>query len=115
MKDDDLGDEIAFHLEMRAKLNQQQGTSQSDALAMARRQFGNATLIQEEVRRVHINSFLESISQDLRYALRGLLHNPLFTLTAVFAAALGIGSTTAVFSVVDRILFRSLPYPHDEQ
>lgn len=59
--------------------------------------------------------FFESLGQDLRYALRGLRRNPLFTLTAVFAAALGIGSTTAVFSVVDRILFRSLPYPHDER
>lgn len=59
--------------------------------------------------------FFESLAQDLRYAARGLRRNPLFTLTAVFAAALGIGSTTAVFSVVDRILFRSLPYPHDER
>ncbi|MGA2599735.1 MAG: ABC transporter permease [Bryobacteraceae bacterium] len=59
--------------------------------------------------------FFESLGQDLRYAARGLRRNPLFTLTAVLAAALGIGSTTAVFSVVDRILFRSLPYPHDER
>ncbi len=59
--------------------------------------------------------FFESLGQDLRYAARGLRRNPLFTLTAVFAAALGIGSTTAVFSVVDRILFRSLPYPHGER
>jgi predicted permease len=115
MSDDDLRDELQVHLEMRAELNRQQGIPENEALALAKRHFGNATLIQEEVRRVHINSFLESVAQDLRYAVRGLLHNPIFSLTAIFAAALGIGSTTAVFSVVDRILFRSLPYPHDDR
>ncbi len=58
---------------------------------------------------------LETLIQDLRYAARGFAHNPMFTLTAVMAAALGIGATTAVFSVVDRILFRSLPYPQDDR
>jgi putative ABC transport system permease protein len=57
----------------------------------------------------------QTFLQDLRYAARGFARNPMFTLTAVFAAALGIGATTSVFSVVDRLLFRSLPYPHDEQ
>ena len=56
------------------------------------------------------STFLESFLQDLRYAARGFARNPIFTLTAVCAAALGIGATTAVFSVVDRILFRSLPF-----
>ncbi len=53
--------------------------------------------------------------QDLRYAVRGLARNPLFALTAILAAALGIGATTAVFSVVDRILFRPLPYAHEDR
>ncbi len=53
---------------------------------------------------------LDRFSQDLRYAVRGLLRNPVFSLTAILAAALGIGATTAVFSAVDRILFRPLPY-----
>lgn len=60
---------------------------------------------------MNISTDLESFVQDLRYAARGLFRNRLFALTAFFAAALGIGATTAVFSVVDRILFRSLPYP----
>lgn len=60
-------------------------------------------------------NFLGTAVQDLRYALRSFGRNPAFTLTAVLAAALGIGASTAVFSVVDRILFRSLPYPHEEQ
>ena len=60
-------------------------------------------------------ALLESLIQDLRYGVRGFVRNPMFTLTAVFAAALGIGATTAVFSVVDRILFRSLPYPNEDR
>ena len=59
--------------------------------------------------------FLESLIQDLRYGVRGFARNPMFTLTAVFAAALGIGASTAVFSAVDRILFRSLPYPGEDR
>jgi len=57
--------------------------------------------------------WLESLIEDLRYGMRGFSRNPMFTLTAIFAAALGIGATTAVFSVVDRILFRGLPYPNE--
>src|SRR5579871_4964836 len=64
---------------------------------------------------MQLPTLFETLFQDLRYAARGLVRNPLFAVTAVFAAALGIGSTTAVFSVVDRILFRGLPYAHDEQ
>ena len=53
--------------------------------------------------------------QDVRYALRGFRRNPVFTITVIATLALGIGATTAVFSVVDRILFRSLPYAHDDR
>jgi putative ABC transport system permease protein len=61
----------------------------------------------------NIGHLANDLSNDLRYALRGFRRNPIFTLTAVFAIVLGIGATTAVFSVVDRILFRRLPYPDD--
>ncbi len=113
--EDDFGEEIEFHVEMRAELNREEGLPADEARAAARRQFGNATLVGEEVRRMHVNTFLESLVQDLRYAVRSFTRNPMFTVTAVFAAALGIGSTTAVFSVVDRILFRSLPYSQDDR
>jgi putative ABC transport system permease protein len=57
----------------------------------------------------------ETFLQDLRYAFRGLRRNPVFALTAIVAAALGIGATSAVFSVVDRILFRPLSYLHEDR
>lgn len=60
---------------------------------------------------MHVRAFFDAAAQDLRYALRSFLRTPGFTLTALFAIAAGIGATTAVFSVVDRILFRALPYP----
>ncbi len=62
-----------------------------------------------------VDTVFQSLRQDVRYAFRGLARNPMFTATAILAAALGIGSTTAVFSVVDRILFRSLPYPDEDR
>src|SRR5262249_35853177 len=62
-----------------------------------------------------MRSLFESILQDLRYAARGLRRAPAFAVTAVAAIALGTGAGTAVFSVVDRVLFRSLPYAHDDQ
>ncbi len=59
--------------------------------------------------------YFETVGHDLRYALRGFRRNPVFTLTALFAIVLGIGASAAVFSVVDRILFRALPYPNDDK
>lgn len=114
-RDDEFREEIESHLRMRADLNREAGMDRDQAHESARRQFGNRTVIQEEMRRMHVNAFFESLIQDLHYAVRGFLRQPVFTLTAIFAAALGIGSATAVFSVVDRILFRSLPYPQDDQ
>ena len=58
---------------------------------------------------------LETTWQDIRYAVRGLMRNPAFSLTAILAAALGIGASSAVFSAVDRILFRALPYAHEDR
>ena len=59
--------------------------------------------------------WLESVLRDVRYALRGFRRNPVFAVTAILTLSLGIGTTAAVFSVVDRILFRPLPYAHDDR
>jgi predicted permease len=62
-----------------------------------------------------VRPFLETVAQDIRYAVRGLRRHPSFAVTAILAIVLGTGASTAVFSVVDRILFRSLPYPQDNR
>ncbi len=99
-KDDELREELAYHLDRRA--------AETDP-ASARRAFGNPTQAYEDLRAMNIPVWFESLMQDLTYALRGLRRAPAFALASTLALALGIGSTTAVFSVVDRLLLRPLP------
>ncbi len=107
----DIHEEVENHLAMRAEWNRAGGMAEEEARADARRRFGNTAHIEENVRKVRGFAWLESLGQDLRYAVRGFGRSPLFTATAILTIALGIGASTAVFSFVDRILFRSLPYP----
>lgn len=113
--DRELSEEIQFHLDSRAQLNQQAGEAAEDAHHSARRAFGNVTHVYEDTRRMHISELAESIAQDVRYALRSFARTPAFTLAAIFAITLGIAACSAVFSVVDRILFRSLPYANEDR
>ncbi len=109
--DDELSEELRCHLEMRADQYIAAGIPPSEAREKARRVFGNLGLTLERTRAVNVSAWLESFVADLRYAIRALRRNPAFTLAALLALAIGIGATTAVFSVVDRAMFRSLPYP----
>lgn len=113
--DAELREELESHVAMRAEWNRKAGLGAEESETAARRQFGNLTRVQEETRRVHIAAWVESIAQDLGYALRGLRRMRGFAAAALLTLALGIGCTTAVFSVVDRILFRGLPYAEDER
>ena len=106
----EIAEEIQSHLAMRADLERQSGLSAAEADATARRKFGNATLVLEDTRRFHLAPFLESVLQDLSHALRQLFRNPIFSVTVLLILALGIGASTAVFTVVDGVLFRPLPY-----
>jgi hypothetical protein len=102
----DLDDELAFHLAMRAE---------KEGATAARRRFGNPTRIRETCRDLWTFAALETLGQDLRYAVRTLTAAPSFTAVAVLSLALGIGANAALFSVMDVMLLRPLPVRHPEE
>jgi len=113
--DRDLDEEIAAHLAMQEEEFRQRGMSPSDARAAARREFGGVARTTEVYRERRGVPWIESTVQDIRYALRGLRHNPGFTAAAVLSVALGIGANTAIFSMYHALLLRMLPVSHPEQ
>ena len=106
----DIDDEFAAHLEMAAAELRAQGMSAEAAEREARLRFGGATQAKESYREQSRPPLLDSIVADLRYAARQLRHNPGFATVAILTLALGIGATTAIYSLVQATLLRSLPY-----
>jgi predicted permease len=111
----DLAEEMRLHLEERTEQLISEGMSRQEAQEAARRAFGNSTLLEERSREVWQLPFVESLGRDLKLVFRRLGKSPGFAATVILTLAIGIGANTAVFSVVNSVLFKPLPYPDAEQ
>jgi len=112
--DDDIQRELTFHINERAEQLHAEGMPLDEARRAARRHFGNALRIREDTHRVNSVGWIELFTQEVRFSLRMFRKNPGFAAVAVLTLGLGIGATTAVFSVLNGVLIRPLSYPEPD-
>ena len=105
----EIDEEIRAHLRQLTERYVAQGMSRADAMAAARRQFGNLAVHQEDRHETQSINWLENLWRDVRYGVRQLRRNPLFTTVAIATLAIGIGANTAVFTLLDQLVLRLLP------
>ena len=111
----ELGQELGFHLEMLEAQHRARGLSPEAARRAARLEFGGRAQIAEAWRDQRGLPFVDTLSQDVRYGFRMLRRAPGFTAAALVTLMLGIGGNTAIFTVVDAVLLRPLPYPDPDR
>jgi putative ABC transport system permease protein len=113
--DGDLAEEIRGQLEMETDRFLESGMTLEAARAAARRHFGNTTTVTENARDAWAFLSLENLLRDVRYAFRAMRRSPAFSLVVILTFALGVGVNTAIFSVVNAVLLKPLPYPDSER
>ncbi len=107
-------EELDFYVDTTAQEYVERGMEPAEARAAARRKLGNTTQVREEVYRMNTFTFIEGLLRDARHAVRTIRTKPGFSLAALLSLALGIGANTAIFSVLNAVLIRPLPYPRSD-
>ncbi|MGA7245766.1 MAG: permease prefix domain 1-containing protein, partial [Terracidiphilus sp.] len=113
--EDAVDQEIGFHIAELTDAYVAQGMSPEEARRRAMLEFGGREQVKQQVREVHISAFLESVLFNLKAAVRFLRKSPSFSIVVILTLALGIGANSAVFSAIDAIILRPLPFPDGNQ
>src|SRR5574338_551131 len=113
--EDDLDKELRFHVDMLTEQHVRAGVPPDEARRRALSTFGSVARVKDDVRDTWLSRLVETIAQDVRYGVRSLRRNPGFALTVIVTMALGIGANTAIFSVVNAVLLRPLPFANGDR